>query len=116
MSPLKGTHIQRDAPDVAGGGVYPLPFGSVLVRLASEDKPHRNIARWLAGSDWSINVGAHEILSKTTNATASHGQTFWSPPAKSGVYLFELNQDDDEANWITNDPGPSIRIPPCEML
>jgi len=49
-------------------------------------------AGWLVDSNQYINVGAHEIVSKTINATVSHGQTFRSPPrskARGRVYLFD---------------------------
>ncbi len=92
MSPLKGAQ-----PSPCRGGVYPLPLvldgrgpaGLALRSIAGRwraDKPRPYVAR-LTGrdkprpynSDRYINVGAHEIVSKTTNATVSHGQTFRGP-------------------------------------
>ncbi len=39
-----------------------------------------DVVGWLVDSNQYINVDVHEIVSKTTNATVSHGQTFRSPP------------------------------------
>lgn len=70
--------------DVVGEGFIPSQW-----YLTGGDKARPYVVRWLVGSDRYINVGAHEIVSKTTNASVSHGQTFRSLPTKPGVYLFD---------------------------
>jgi len=61
--------------DVVGEGFIPSHW-----YLTGGDKPRPYVAGWLVDSNQYINVGAHEIVSKITNATVSHGQTFRSPP------------------------------------
>jgi hypothetical protein len=61
-----------NSPESRRAGRWRAGDGQGLIRLADKPRPYN--------SDRYINVGAHEIVSKTANATVSHGQTFRSPP------------------------------------